>query len=68
MRTEYMFTVKFVGDYFALTTNIYAETHAQAIENAAANIENHHGFNIRAEANEATAECDELPDDDEVDL
>lgn len=45
-QAETMRIVRFVGDYFVLTTNVVASEDDQAIENATANLRDHHGSKL----------------------
>ena len=42
-KEETIKVIKFIGAYFVLTTNIVASDDDQAIENAIANLRDHHG-------------------------
>jgi len=62
-----MIIVRFVGDYFVLTTNVVASDDDQAIENAIANLRDHHGDAL-VDALIAEAYDIEVDDSDLVEL
>jgi len=55
-RKETMWKVQFHGDYFSLSMHLSAETEDQAIDNAKALLQDHHGFDMDMEADSAEAE------------
>lgn len=55
-RKETMWKVQFHGMYFSLSINLSAETEDQAIDNAKAVLQDHHGFDMDMEADSADAE------------
>ena len=43
---DYLFSVKFTGDYFTLTTCVTAPNEERAIEHAKWQLKDHHGLNM----------------------
>lgn len=54
-KTDTVWTVQFVGDYFTMTTTVIAEEEDQAIANATAFLQDQHGMDMDFHANEAEA-------------
>lgn len=45
---EYLWTVRFTGDYFTLTTCVNAPDHEKAIDYATLLLKDHHGIDVNA--------------------